>query len=78
MLTFIRDDAIEQIGNNPAADELIVNRLLKRSYGVNARVPFEEGKHDPDHKKKDFGGEDWCDGIIIWMAYKVCRDLSVP
>jgi len=68
--TFSRDDAIEHLGNNPVADELVINRLLKRSYGVNARVPFEEGKHDPDHKKKDFGGEDWCDGIIFWMAYK--------
>jgi hypothetical protein len=69
---------MDSIANTSAVGELIINRLLKQSYGVNARVLFENGKHDPNHKKEDFEGVDWCDDIILWMAYKVCPDLRVP
>lgn len=63
--------AIDEI-IGPATDQnqdIIVDRLLAKSYGIKYRIPWREGL-DETHKLS-LDGNDWCNNVIHWIAFKV-------
>lgn len=74
MNLYRRDEAISTADESLTHDtpnQPSIRRRLKKSYGVNSRVEFNENEHDSAHKVKDYDGSLWCNNIIRWMAYKV-------
>ena len=42
---------------------VISQRVLKKTYGIETRIPFKDGVH-PEHLKMNIEGVDWCDKLF--------------
>lgn len=54
-----------------------IQRRLMKTYGVLARVKWDDNKHKDLSRKirNPFDGEICCDRVIVWMAFKVDATL---
>jgi hypothetical protein len=61
---------IHRLGRN-----LVVDRVMRRHYGIEKAVPFDPAVHPKSHMTLCPDGTLRCDGLIHWDAKKVLKLL---
>jgi hypothetical protein len=51
--------------------DFVKDRVLPRSYGINAEAIFRPGYHPESRKVEDLDGVTCCRGTMFWFAKKV-------
>jgi hypothetical protein len=51
--------------------DLVRNRVMRVSYGIEQRLPFQEGRHPESLRVIGLEGHSMCEGIMYWFAKKV-------